>query len=192
MKRFRKITAVMLAAVCAALLLTACGGGGSKGTSSIDVSALADELNKDTVKNDTLTETSSDMLSSIYFFKDGQVTESKAYMSSGSTADEICVVKCRDDATTDDVEKLFQSRVQKQSDLYATYKAEESDKLKKAIIKSTGSYTVLVVCTPSWLSVMTMIKRTRFFQNTDSEPWDSESEDSEPECPAPELCIWNA
>ena len=174
MKRFRKITAVMLAAVCAALLLTACGGGGSKGTSSIDVSALADELNKDTVKNDTLTETSSDMLSSIYFFKDGQVTESKAYMSSGSTADEICVVKCRDDATTDDVEKLFQSRVQKQSDLYATYKAEESDKLKKAIIKSTGSYTVLVVC------------------NTDSEPWDSESEDSEPECPAPELCIWNA
>ena len=86
------------------------------------------------------------MLSSIYFFKDGQVTESKAYMSSGSTADEICVVKCRDDATTDDVEKLFQSRVQKQSDLYATYKAEESDKLKKAIIKSTGSYTVLVVC----------------------------------------------
>ena len=68
MKRFRKITAVMLAAVCAALLLTACGGGGSKGTSSIDVSALADELNKDTVKNDTLTETSSDMLSSIYFF----------------------------------------------------------------------------------------------------------------------------
>ena len=108
--------------------------------------SLADELNKDTVKNDTLTETSSDMLSSIYFFKDGQVTESKAYMSSGSTADEICVVKCRDDATTDDVEKLFQSRVQKQSDLYATYKAEESDKLKKAIIKSTGSYTVLVVC----------------------------------------------
>ena len=146
MKRFRKITAVVLAAVCAALLLTACGGGSSKEASSIDVSALADELNKDTIKNDTLTETSSDMLSSIYFFKDGQVTESKAYMSSGSTADEICVVKCRDDATTNDVEQLFPSRVQKQSDLYATYKAEESDKLKKAIIKSTGSYTVLVVC----------------------------------------------
>ena len=76
MKRFRKITAVVLAAVCAALLLTACGGGSSKEASSIDVSALADELNKDTIKNDTLTETSSDMLSSIYFFKDGQVTES--------------------------------------------------------------------------------------------------------------------
>ena len=49
---------------------------------------------------------------------------------------------------------------------------------------------------------MTMIKRTKFFQNTDSESqdswswdsgsWDSESEESEPACPAPELCIRHA
>ena len=127
MKRFRKITAVVLAAVC--------------------------ELNKDTIKNDTLTETSSDMLSSIYFFKDGQVTESKAYMSSGSTADEICVVKCRDDATTNDVEQLFQSRVQKQSDLYATYKAEDKDEafinavteFDMALRRTKGSIVKLIV-----------------------------------------------
>ena len=142
----KKTMALILAVVCAACLLTACGGGSTSKSTSVDVAALADELNKDTVTTDTLTETSSDMLPSIYFFKDGQVTESKAYMSSGSTADEICVVKCRDEATTDDVEKLFQTRVDNQSALYATYKAEESEKLKNAIIKSTGVYTVLVVC----------------------------------------------
>lgn len=147
MKKIRKITALLLAAVCAAFLLTACGkSGGSSKEVSVDVAALADELNKDTVTTDTLSETKSDMLSSIYFFEDGQITESKAYMSSGATADEIAVVKCKDADTTGDVEKLFQTRVKNQSDLYATYKAEESDKLKGAIVKSAGAYTVLVVC----------------------------------------------
>lgn len=146
MKRLRKITAVVLAAVCTAVLLTACGGGNSDKSKEVDVAALADELNKDTVTTDQLTETSSDMLASIYFFEDGQVSESKAYMSSGNTADEICVVKCRDEATTDAVEKLFQTRADNQANLYATYKAEESDKIKKAVIKSSGVYTVFVVC----------------------------------------------
>ncbi len=147
MRKIRKITALLLAAVCAAFLLTGCGGnGGSSKEVSVDVAALADELNKDTVTTDTLSETKSDMLPSIYFFEDGQVTESKAYMSSGATADEIAVVKCKDADTTKDVEKLFETRVKNQSDLYATYKAEESDKLKGAIVRSAGSYTVLVVC----------------------------------------------
>lgn len=147
MRKFRKITALMLALVMAALLLTACGGGSGKGGDvSVDVAALADELNKDTVTTDTLSETKESMLASIYYFEDGQVTESKAYMSSGATADEVAVVKCKDAAATKDVETLFNNRVKAQSDLYSTYKPEESDKLKDAIIKSAGQYTVLVVC----------------------------------------------
>lgn len=145
MKNFRKITAVILAVVASALLLTACGGG-SGAAKDVDVAALADELNKDTVTTDTLSETKSDMLKNIYFFEDGQVTESKAYSSSGATADEICVVKCKDEATTKDVEKLFETRRDNQSTLYASYNPDESDKLKKAVIKSSGVYTVFVVC----------------------------------------------
>lgn len=147
MKKMKKIV-LLLVAVAAACMLTACGGGSGKSdkAADVDAAALADELNKNTVTTDTLTETSADMLAGIYFFEDGQVTDSKTYMSSGATADEICVVKCRDEATTADVEKLFQQRVKNQSDLYATYKAEESDKLGKAIIKSSGVCTVLVVC----------------------------------------------
>lgn len=145
MNRIRKVTSLVIAAVCTALLLTACGGGSAK-VKEVDVAALADELNKDTVTADTLTETGSDMLPSIYFFEDGQVTDSKSYMSSGATADEITVVRCKDQASAGDVEKLFRTRVDNQSALYATYKAEESDKLKGAIIQSSGVYTVLVVC----------------------------------------------
>lgn len=126
-------------------IFTHCLPGGSSKT-SIDVSSLADDLNAKTIKSDTLTETSSDMLSTIYFFENGQVSESKAFMSSGATADEICVVKCVDENAAKAVTELFQTRVNNQSKLYESYNADEVGKLGDAIIKSSGSYAVLVVC----------------------------------------------
>ena len=144
MSKFGKTIITFAAAMFAAFSLTACQGGSSK--TSIDVSSLADDLNAKTIKSDTLTETSSDMLSTIYFFENGQVTESKAFMSSGATADEICVVKCVDENAAKAVTELFQTRVNNQSKLYESYNADEVGKLDDAIIKSSGSYAVLVVC----------------------------------------------
>lgn len=144
MSKFGKTIITFAAAMFAAFSLTACQGGSSK--TSIDVSSLADDLNAKTIKSDTLTETSSDMLSTIYFFENGQVSESKAFMSSGATADEICVVKCVDENAAKAVTELFQTRVNNQSKLYESYNADEVGKLGDAIIKSSGSYAVLVVC----------------------------------------------
>ena len=144
MRKFGKTIITFAAAMFAAFSLTACQGGSSK--TSIDVSSLADDLNAKTIKSDTLTETSSDMLSTIYFFENGQVSESKAFMSSGATADEICVVKCVDENAAKAVTELFQTRVNNQSKLYEGYNADEVGKLGDAIIKSSGSYAVLVVC----------------------------------------------
>jgi hypothetical protein len=144
MRKFGKTIITFAAAMFAAFSLTACQGGSSK--TSIDVSSLADDLNAKTIKSDTLTETSSDMLSTIYFFENGQVNESKAFMSSGATADEICVVKCVDENAAKAVTELFQTRVNNKSKLYESYNADEVGKLGDAIIKSSGSYAVLVVC----------------------------------------------
>ena len=144
MRKFGKTIITFAAAMFAAFSLTACQGGSSK--TSIDVSSLADDLNAKTIKSDTLTETSSDMLSTIYFFENGQVSESKAFMSSGATADEICVVKCVDENAAKAVTELFQTRVNNQSKLYESYNADEVGKLNDAIIKNSGSYAVLVVC----------------------------------------------
>jgi hypothetical protein len=144
MSKFGKTIITFAAAMFAAFSLTACQGGSSK--TSIDVSSLADDLNAKTIKSDTFTETSSDMLSTIYFFENGQVSESKAFMSSGATADEICVVKCVDENAAKAVTELFQTRVNNQSKLYESYNADEVGKLGDAIIKSSGSYAVLVVC----------------------------------------------
>ncbi len=132
-------------AAAAALTLTACGGGGSKDV-EIDVEALASDLLK-TVTEDSLSQTSSDMLPSIYFYEEDTVEEAIAYTSSGTTSCEIAVVKSKDAANASKIEDLFQTRVDNQAELYASYNAPEAERLENdAIIESAGAYTVLCVC----------------------------------------------
>lgn len=138
----KKITALLCTAILA-LGLTACGSKEKEVT--VDTAKLASEL-QETITSDTLSETASDMLPSIYFFEADDVAESVAYASSGATACEIAVVKNTDSKNTENMEKLFQTRVDNQSALYASYNQGEVDKLDKAIIKSVGAYTVLCVC----------------------------------------------
>lgn len=134
------------ALMCTTLLvfgLTGCGG--SEKDISVDTAKLASEL-LTTVTSDTLSETASDMLPSIYFFNANEVEEGVAYASSGATACEVAVVKSTDTKNTENIEKLFQTRVDNQSSLYASYNQGEVEKLDTAIIKSAGAYTVLCVC----------------------------------------------
>ena len=138
----KKITSMILTAALA-LSLTACGSKEKEVT--VDTAKLATELQA-AVTSDTLSETAPDMLPSIYFFEADDIETGVAYASSGATACEIAVVQSKDAKNTENVEKLFQTRVDNQSDLYASYNQAEVEKLDKAIIKSAGAYTVLVVC----------------------------------------------
>lgn len=138
----KKLVSILCVAVMA-LCLTACGGKEKEVT--VDETKLAKAL-LETVTSDSLSETAEDMLSSIYFFEDGTIESGIAYTSSGATACEVVVVKSKEEKNTSNVEKLFQTRVDNQSSLYASYNAGEVEKLDKAIIKSAGAYTVLCVC----------------------------------------------
>lgn len=138
----KKITS-MICMAAMALCLTACGGKEKEVT--VDTAKLAEELQA-AVTSDALTETASDMLLSIYFFDPEDIETGVAYASSGTTACEIAVVQSKDAKNTEEVEKLFQTRVDNQSDLYASYNEGEVVRLDKAIIKSAGAYTVLCVC----------------------------------------------
>lgn len=128
----------------AAMMLTACGGNDSKDV-EIDMEALASDL-LETVTSDTLNQTSSDMLSSIYFYDGDTVDEALAYTSSGATSCEIAIVKSKDASNTSEIEKNFQTRVDNQAELYASYNAPEAERLENdAVIESAGTYTVLCV-----------------------------------------------
>ena len=144
MRKQKKGFVLAMAAILTALALTACSGKGS--AKEIDVAKTADELNSSVITADTLSETKSEMLGSIYFFEDGQVENSKVYMSGNATADEIVVVQCKDEDTAKAVSELLKTRVQNQKELFASYNPDEAAKLDKAIIKSSGKYVVLCVC----------------------------------------------
>lgn len=135
----------LLLMIAVVLCLTACGGSGKKDI-TVDVEKLASELQSAAVTSDTLSSTPAEMLSSIYFVDAEQMVKGAAYLSSGATACEVAVIECKEASQTSEVEKLFKTRVTNQSDLFASYNAGEVSKLDKAIIKSSGKYTVLVVC----------------------------------------------
>ena len=129
----------------AALLLSACSGGGKKEV-TIDPASLAAQLSEKTVTSDTLTETSSSMIAGIYFIPEDSFQSGAAYMSSGATACEAAVIECKNADQAKAVAELFKQRVASQSELYANYNAGEVEKLDKAVIKSAGKYAVLCVC----------------------------------------------
>ena len=139
----KKITA-MICTVAMALTLTACGGSKEKEV-TVDTAKLASELLA-SVTSDTLSETASDMIPSIYFIEADTIENSVAYASSGTTACEVAVIQSKSADSTAAVEKQLQNRVDSQSSLYASYAQGEVEKLDKAIIKSAGAYTVLCVC----------------------------------------------
>jgi hypothetical protein len=145
MRKLKNLIVLTAAAVLTALTLTACAGSGS-GSKEIDVTKTADDLNSSVITSDTLTETKSEMLGSIYFFEDGQVEKSKVYMSGNATADEIVVVQCKDEDAAKKAGELLNTRVKNQKDLFSTYNADEAAKLDKAIVKTSGKYAVLCVC----------------------------------------------
>ncbi len=144
MKKWTKIVlgSLLIASMC---LLGGCGGQKNSDV-TVDTAAMAKELAENAVTSDTLTETASAMVGTIYNLSDDVLAGGSAYMSAGSTACEAAVLESKEASQTKDVESALETRVKNQSDLYASYNAGEVEKLDKAIIKSAGKYTVLVVC----------------------------------------------
>ena len=139
-----KYLKLLLGMVLLSLFLTACSKGGKDIT--VDVDALAKELQSEDVTSDTLSATAEEMLPSIYFIDANQMEKGVSYTSSGTTACEVAVIECKEASQTAEVEKLFKTRVTSQSDLFASFNAGEVSKLDKAIIKTAGKYAVLCVC----------------------------------------------
>lgn len=139
----KKKFSILLLAALMALVLTACGGGKTKDI-SVDVTKLCEDLQA-TVTSGSLATVSADLQASTYFFDLEKVEESAAALSSGASACEVAIVKCKDSSYASEVKGLFETRVKNQSTLFADYNAPEVAKLDAALIKTAGNYVVLCV-----------------------------------------------
>lgn len=145
MKNKKKTFVLAVLCVFALLALTACGGKSSSGSGdvSVDVSKLCQDL-EGTISSE-VSEVSSDVMASTYFFDMDKIEESAAALNSGSSACEVVVLKCKDSSYVSEAEDLLKKRVESQSTLFASYNAPEVAKLDAAILKTAGNYVVFCV-----------------------------------------------
>ena len=137
----KQISRFLLGAVLVCSL-TACGSKSDK--VNVDISKLAEDL-QGTITSGALAEVPSDIFASTFFLDMEKVAESTALLNSGASACEVVIVKCSDSSYAEKVEELFETRVENQAALFASYNAPEAAKLDKAVIESAGEYVVLCV-----------------------------------------------
>jgi len=71
--------------------------------------------------------------------------EATVFMGSTAAADRVCLFEAGEDLSAETLKAYVESTVKNLSDTYSEYDPEEVDKLGDAIIRTNGSYTLLVV-----------------------------------------------
>lgn len=112
---------------------------------TVDAAALASSLLGEISYDDTLTEVTLDTAKMFLNIADVEIEESYIYESSGATAEEIVVLKCKDSDGAANAKKAFEERVSEQTDNFTDYVPEEVPKLKDAVIITSKEYAVLSV-----------------------------------------------
>lgn len=112
---------------------------------SVDAEAIAKSLLNDLSYDDTLTEVDIETAKMFLNIADAEIEEFYAYESSGATAEEIVVAKCKDSDNAAKVKTAFEQRVEEQTENFTDYVPEEVPKLNDAVIISSKEYAVLSV-----------------------------------------------
>ena len=132
----KRVCSLLLVALLT-LALVGCGGGKAK---EVNVAALADEL-ANTVQFDS--ELKRVSLDNYLTVPEG--AEAAAYMSTGTTAEEIIVVRCADDGEAKTMKAGIESFLADQRAEMERYQPEEVARMEKAVLAQKGSYVVLCV-----------------------------------------------
>ena len=136
----------LLLAVMTVLALTACGGK----TTTVDAQSLAKALAEKTAFESELSAVSKEELG--YYFQLPEKCDAAAYMSSGSTAEEIFVIECYDGTSAAALRTSMQAFLDSQKTEMERYLPAEADRINGAIFETYGtcvavSYTHLTLPT---------------------------------------------
>ena len=111
----------------------------------IDVHTMAQSLLNDITYEDQLTKVEGNMFQMIYGISQEDIEEYEAYVSTGATAEEIAVIKAKDEATAESMEEKLTDRVEAQKNSFANYIPKEVEKLEEAVVYQEGVYVVLSI-----------------------------------------------
>lgn len=140
-KRIKQAFALVAAA---ALLLCGCSRAAEK--TDVPVSDISSKLISELTWVDSLRQLDDSVVEKFYGFDTSKLDSYEVYVSdSGSTAEEIAVVKLSDASAKSDVTAAMEKRVEKQKKQFENYMPEEMYKLENALISEHGNYIILVV-----------------------------------------------
>lgn len=115
----------------------------------IDVKNIAGSLLSEITYTDELSEVDIDTASMFLNFADVEIEEACIYESSGATAEEIVVLKCKDSDNASKAKSALKQRVEEQTENFTDYVPEEVPKLKDAVVFASGEYAILSVSADS-------------------------------------------
>ena len=133
----RLISLVMTLALT--LALAGCGGSGK----TVDVAALASDLAEKVTFEAPMKELTAEQLGNYVTLPEG--AEAAAYMSNGTTAEEIMVIRCGDSSEASAMEAAIKSFLADQRAEMERYLPEEVARLENAVLARKGSCVVLCV-----------------------------------------------
>ena len=110
-----------------------------------ECSELADKLKAEGSFTDLQALDSKIAVERLYGLDPEQIEASAFYSNSNATAEEVAVIKVKDESYASTVKKAFEDRVAEQTASFKDYNAAEVPKLEDAVIKTSGKYVVLVV-----------------------------------------------
>ena len=138
----KKRIAFFLALVCLLTAMTGCGG-----KKEMDASALVNDLLSGAKFMDSLDRVSDGVVPVLYAVDTADYVKATLYCGTAATAEEIAVFEAVDGAAASRILKAAQDRVAHQIETYKDYGPAQAMMLGDAIVKQSGNYVVVVVCT---------------------------------------------
>lgn len=144
MNKLKRTIASTFISVAMLLSVTACGDSGKEPTKSLNEITVA--VKDCGIEFPEMVEVSEDNFQFKYGISADDYSEySLWWAGSGGDADEICIIKAKDDKL-DNIQKAVEKRLEDQKEVFKDYVPEQYEKLCDTKVKTEGNY-VYWICT---------------------------------------------
>ena len=140
----RPLIMVLVVVALFSVVLTACKKE-EKEEKDINIEELSESLLYNLEFQDEMILIEEQMFRRLYGMETDKLEEYIAYSSGGATADEIVLVKVKDDEDVEGVKQALKERIEDQKENFVSYVPEEMKKLENPILKTYGKYIILCI-----------------------------------------------
>ena len=138
----KKQIAILLALLCLASVFTGCGA-----KKELDPQALADDLLKNAGFVDSLNKLEPVIVPMLYAgLSADDYSDVLAYAGTGATAEEIVIFSAKSEDAAKQIRSVAETHIKDRIESFKNYGPAASMALENAVLKQSGKYVVVVVC----------------------------------------------